>query len=228
MSGRSADAASRLCRVAAQQLRTAIVVAALTDALAALTDVRFTVVVPPADFFATVAFYFADLESGIESEPVLIEINTFTRCQELPAYALGMAAAADALRLCPTVTGAKGYHALARISRKGDLEPYDPNDSTDVQSPASPGVAIDYNYGYSGYSGMDDPKNLFLPLDFIAETKRAALADLIIETAPVAEPGFATPQKRLLTDEESAKLAHNMCLAPSKSTGRGTKRALTL
>ena len=217
--------AAQPCRVTAQEMRTATVVAAFTDALAAFPDVRFTVVARPAGFFATVAFYFADLESGIESEPVRIEINTFTRCQELPAYALGMAVLADALRLCPTVTGANGYHALARVSRAGDWKPDESEAAESVQSAVAPGVAIHYNFGFSG---SDDPKNLFLTLNFIAASDRAALADLIIESAPVAEPGFATPQKRLLTDEESAKLAHNMCLAPSKSTGRGTKRALTL
>jgi hypothetical protein len=216
--------AAKPCRVAAQEIRTGIARAAFTDALAAFPDVRFTVVARPAGFFATVAFYFAD-ESGIESEPVRIEISTFTKSHELRAYALGMAAAADALRLCPTVTGANGYHALARVSRAGDWEPYESESAESVQSAVAPGVAIHYNFGYSG---LDDPTTLFLTLDLIAETPRAALADLIIESAPVAEPGFATPQKRLLTDEESAKLAHNMCLAPSKSTGRGTKRALTL
>jgi hypothetical protein len=214
--------AAKPCRVAAQEIRTAIVVAAFTDALAD-SHVRFTIVTRPAGFFATVAFYFAD-ESGIESEPVRIEINTFTKSHELPAYALGMAAAADALRLCPTVTGANGYHALARVSRAGDWEPYESESAESVQSAVAPGVAIHYNFGFSG---LDDPTTLFLTLDLIAETTRAALADLIIESAPVAEPGFATPEKRRPTAEESAKLAHNMCLAPSKP-GKGTKRALSL
>jgi hypothetical protein len=215
--------AAKPCRVAAQEIRTAIVVAAFTDALAAFPDVRFTLVARPAGFFATVAFYFADLESGIES-PVAIEVNTFTRCQELPAYALAMAVVAEALGLCPTVTAGEGYHALARVSRAGDWKPYESEAAESVRSAAAPGVAIHYNFGFSG---LDDPTTLFLTLDLIAETTRAALADLIIGSAPDAEPGFATPQKRLLTDEESAKLAHNMCLAPSKP-GKGTKRALSL
>ena len=210
-------------RVAAQEIRTAIVVAAFTDALAAFPDVRFTVVARPAGFFATVAFYFAD-ESGIESEPVRIEVNTFTKSHELPAYALGMAAAADALRLCPTVTGANGYHALARVSRAGDWEPYESEAAESVQSAVAPGVAIHYNFGFSG---LEDPTTLFLSLNFIATSDPAALADLIIGSAPVAEPGFATPEKRRPTAEESAKLAHNMCLAPSKP-GKGTKRSLSL
>jgi hypothetical protein len=221
MSGRSADAASRLCRVTAQEIRTANARAAFAETLAAYPDVSFTVVTRPEGFFATVAFTFA--EGGIES-PVAIEISTFTKSQEFPAYALAMAVVAEALRLCPTVTGANGYHALARISRKGDLEPYDPNDSTDVESPASPGIAIDYNFGFSG---LADPTTLFLSLNFIAASDPAALADLILRSAPVAEPDFATPEKRRPTAEESAKLAHNMCLAPSKP-GKGTKRALTL
>jgi hypothetical protein len=216
--------AAKPCRVASQEIRTAIVRAAFTDALAAFPDVRFTLVARPAGFFATVAFYFADLESGIESEPVRIEINTFTRCQELRAYALGMAVLADALRLCPTVTGANGYHALARVSRAGDWKPDESEAAESVQSAVAPGVAIHYNFGFSG---LDDPKNLFLTLNFIAASDPAALADLIIGSAPVAEPGFATPEKRRPTAEESAKLAHNMCLAPSKP-GKGTKRALSL
>ena len=215
--------AAKPCRVAAQEIRTASVRAAFTDALAASPSVRFTLVTRPAGFFATVAFYFAD-ESGIESEPVRIEINTLTRCQELRAYALGMAVLADALRLCPTVTGANGYHALARVSRAGDWKPYESEAAESVQSAVAPGVAIHYNFGFSG---SDDPKNLFLTLNFIAASDRAALADLIIGSAPVAEPGFATPEKRRPTAEESAKLAHNMCLAPSKP-GKGTKRALSL
>jgi hypothetical protein len=221
MSGRSADAASRLCRVTAQEIRTANARAAFAETLAAYPDVSFTVVTRPEGFFATVAFTFA--EGGIES-PVAIEISTFTKSQEFPAYALAMAVVAEALGLCPTVTAGEGYHALARVSRKGDLEPYDPNDSTDVESPASPGIAIDYNFGFSG---LEDPTTLFLSLNFIAASDPAALADLIIGSAPVAEPGFATPEKRRPTAEESAKLAHNMCLAPSKP-GKGTKRALSL
>ena len=218
-------------RRAAQEIRAAIVRAAFADALAEFPDVRFTLVTHPAGFFATAAFYFADLESGIESEPVRIEINTFTKSQELPAYALGMAAVADALRLCPTVTGADGYHALARRSQAGDWEPYEPNEPNEsaesVQSAVAPGVAIDYNFGYS--PGLDLPTTLFLTLDFIAETTRAALADLIVQSAPrAAAPGFATPEKRLPTDEERAKFDHLMCLAPSKGTARGTKRALSL
>jgi hypothetical protein len=219
MSGRSADAASRRCRVAAQEIRTATVHAAFAATLAAYPDVSFTVVTRPEGFFATVAFTFADLES-----PVAIEISTFTKSQEFPAYALAMAVVAEALGLCPTVTAGEGYHALARVSRKGDLEPYDPNDSTDVESPASPGIAIDYNFGFSG---LEDPTTLFLSLNFIAASDPAALADLILRSAPVAEPDFATPEKRRPTAEESAKFAHNMCLAPSKP-GKGTKRALSL
>lgn len=221
MSGPSA--ATPLLR-AAQELRTALVHSAFADALDEFPDVSFTLVTHPAGFFATAEFYFADRESGIES-PVLIEINTFTKSQELRAYARGMAALADALRLCPTVTGAKGYHALARISRAGDSEPYEPNQPYDPAH--APGVAIDYNFGYS--PGLELPTTLFLTLDFIAASGRAALADLIIGSAPqVAEPGFATPEKRLPTDEERAKFDHLMCLAPAKGTGRGTKRALTL
>lgn len=213
-------------RRAAQDLRAAIVRAAFDDALAEFPAVRFALV-PPTDpptdgqsseFFAAVAFTFP--ESGI-APPVLIGINTYTPRMQLPAFALGMAAVADALRLCPTVTGADGYHALARISRPGDSEPYETGEPYDPFD--APGVAITYDLGVDGHT------TLFLTLKRIAASDRAALADLIVQSAPqVAEPGFATPEKRLPTDEERAKFDHLMCLAPSKATARGTKRALSL
>ena len=219
MSGPSATPFRR----AAQEIRAAIVRAAFADALAEFPDVRFALVPPtddcPSDFFAAVAFTFP--ESGIESEPVRIEINTYTPRMQLPAFALGMAAVADALRLCPTVTGADGYHALARISRPGDSEPYETGEPYDPFE--APGVAITYDLGF------EDHTTLFLTLKRIAASDRAALADLIVQSAPrAAAPGFATPEKRLPTDEERAKFDHLMCLAPSKGTARGTKRALSL
>lgn len=225
----SGPSAATPLRRAAQELRAAIVRAAFADALAEFPDVRFALVPPtddcPSDFFATAAFTFP--ESGIESprespeSPVLIEINTYTPRMQLPAFALGMAAVADALRLCPTVTGADGYHALARISRPGDSEPYETGEPYDPFD--APGVAITYDLGVDGHT------TLFLTLKRIAASDRAALADLIIRSAPqVAEPGFATPEKRLPTDEERAKFGYLMCLAPAKPTGRGTKRALSL
>jgi hypothetical protein len=135
-----------------------------------------------------------------------------------------MAVVAEALGLCPTVTAGEGYHALARVSRAGDWKPYESEAAESVRSAAAPGVAIHYNFGFSG---LDDPTTLFLTLNFIAASDPAALADLILRSAPVAEPDFATPEKRRPTAEESAKFAHNMCLAPSKPR-KGTKRALTL
>ena len=214
----------------AKQLRADLVLASLTDALAqtgrlALVPPRFT-----ADFFATVAFTFPDATTG-ERAPVLIEIDPYLfgngNTPSTTEFALAIAAVAGALSLCPTVTGADGYHALARISRAADLESVESVESPHAAQRGdehSLGVAITYNFGYASTT------TLFLTLDAIAASDRASLADRIIRCAPRhAEPGFATPERRRATDEERAEYVHLMCLAPdSKHAAKRAKRTLTL
>ena len=233
--------ARRTLAAAKQERRTAVVLDALADALVgeAGEHIRFALVPPRyvTDFFATVAFTFpGNAPAASSGAPVLIEIDTFVFVggtqPTLRALALAIATVADALRLCPTVTGARGYHATARLSRDRDFaavradEADEADESVEAVEAAAPGVAITYDFGFSGLGLMDAPTTLFLTLDAIAKSDPAALADRILLCAPrYGEPGYATPEKRLRTVKEHARFVSVMCLAPDPKGATAFKRA---
>ena len=191
------------------------------------TGVRYTRVDPRGDpvFFTAVAFTFPieiggqeSVESGAESarsDPVEMDIQKSVSeipRQTLEAIALGLAAFADALRLCPGVTGNIGFRPVARFRR-------------DSEGSRVPGVAVTYD------QQSDVPTTVFWTIADIAATDRATLADRICAAAPKsAEPGYTTPEKRLRTDDESAEYVRVMSLAPDAkgTTTKRAKRALAL
>ena len=194
------------------------------DAALEPTGVRYTRVDPRGEpvFFTAVAFTFpigiAGQESGTESarsDPVEMDIQKSVSeipRQKLEAIALGLAAFADALRLCPGVTGNIGFRPVARFRR-------------DSEGPRVPGVAVTYD------QQSDVPTTVFWAIADIAATDRATLADRICAAAPKsAEPGYTTPEKRLRTDDESAEYVRVMSLAPDAkgATTKRAKRALAL
>ena len=191
------------------------------DAALEPTGVRYTRVDPRGEpvFFTAVAFTFPigiagqeSVESGAESarsDPVEMDIQKSVSeipRQTLEAIALGLAAFADALRLCPGVTGNIGFRPVARFRR-------------DSEGSRVPGVAVTYD------QQSDVPTTVFWAIADIAATDRATLADRICAAAPKsAEPGYTTPEKRLRTDDESAEYVRVMSLAPD-AKGASTKRA---
>ena len=184
------------------------------------TGVRYTRVDPRGEpvFFTAVAFTFPIGIGGQESarsDPVEMDIQKSVSeipRQTLEAIALGLAAFADALRLCPGVTGNIGFRPVARFRR-------------DSEGSRVPGVAVTYD------QQSDVPTTVFWTIADIAATDRATLADRICAAAPKsAEPGYTTPEKRLRTDDESAEYVRVMSLAPDPkgATTKRTKRALAL
>ena len=196
------------------------------DAALEPTGVRYTRVDPRGEpvFFTAVAFTFPIGIAGQEStesarsDPVEMDIQKSVSeipRQKLEAIALGLAAFADALRLCPGVTGNIGFRPVARFRR----------DSEGSEGSRVPGVAVTYD------QQSDVPTTVFWAIADIAATDRATLADRICAAAPKsAEPGYTTPEKRLRTDDESAEYVRVMSLAPDAkgATTKRTKRALAL
>ena len=125
--------------------------------------------------------------------------------------ARGLAAFADALRLCPDVTESPGYLAVARFG-------------IDSAGARVPGVALTYD------QQSDVPTTVFFPIADLAP--RAELAERIYSSAPLfGEPGFATPVRRGATDEERAEYVRRMSLAPDgkgATTAKRARRTLTL
>ena len=193
------------------------------DAALEPTGVRYTRVDPRGEpvFFTAVAFTFPIGIAGQEStesarsDPVEMDIQKSVSeipRQKLEAIALGLAAFADALRLCPGVTGNIGFRPVARFRR-------------DSEGSRVPGVAVTYD------QQSDVPTTVFWAIADIAATDRATLADRICAAAPKsAEPGYTTPEKRLRTDDESAEYVRVMSLAPDAkgATTKRAKRALAL
>ena len=190
------------------------------DAALEPTGVRYTRVDPRGEpvFFTAVAFTFPIGIAGQESarsDPVEMDIQKSVSeipRQKLEAIALGLAAFADALRLCPGVTGNIGFRPVARFRR-------------DSEGSRVPGVAVTYD------QQSDVPTTVFWAIADIAATDRATLADRICAAAPKsAEPGYTTPEKRLRTDDESAEYVRVMSLAPDAkgTTTKRAKRALAL
>ena len=190
------------------------------------TGVRYTRVDPRGEpvFFTAVAFTFpieiggqesAESAESARSDPVEMDIQKSVSeipRQTLEAIALGLAAFADALRLCPGVTGNIGFRPVARFRR-------------DSEGSRVPGVAVTYD------QQSDVPTTAFWTIADIAATDRATLADRICAAAPKsAEPGYTTPEKRLRTDDERVEYVRLMSLAPDAkgATTKRTKRALAL
>lgn len=220
-------AASLKSLLARQEICAAHVGLAFDSALEP-TGVRYTRVDPRGEhvFFTAVAFTFpigiGGQESGTESarsDPVEMDIQKSVSeipRQTLEAIALGLAAFADALRLCPGVTGNIGFRPVARFRRDSEGSRGDAR---------APGVAVTYD------QQSDVPTTVFWTIADIAATDRATLADRICAAAPKsAEPGYTTPEKRLRTDDESAEYVRVMSLAPDAkgATTKRTKRALAL
>jgi len=187
--------------------------AALLGAAFDAARIRYASVDPKGDprFFAGLAFTSPD-----GTTPV-VTMDIKKSASDIPQHthdqvARGLAAFADALRLCPDVTESPGYLAVARFGT-----------GTGSAGARVPGVAVTYD------QQSDVPTTVFFPIAGTAG--RAELAERIYSSAPLfAEPGFATPKRRGATDEERAEYVRRMSLAPDgkAATTKRARRTLAL